>query len=211
MPTTFYYEDTTSALSIAGAVVRSLSLTRGSGLVSKTVASNTITPVSVVDSGSTQLGFAIRVNAYSATAGSASWNHWGLESNAMANFSAAMTGLVSTMGGITVYDNTGAFRFTLWTGGASAVEYGTAAAVRTNSGTASAQTVDAGDWIVAWPSHEGAGGSAASGFTLTFGYNGTTASANGDSFITLPDTITAYTAAAADQPYVNVYPSILAQ
>jgi hypothetical protein len=51
----------------------------------------------------------------------------------------------------------------------------------------------------------------ATGFTVTLYYAGTSGGASGDTYITLPQSVTEYIAAAANPPYVNPMPQLLAQ
>lgn len=199
----FYTNVTESGLVVSGRHIYKASLTRGSGVATLADASATGS-VAITDDGSTPVGYAMQVNAYSATTGTYTMNHWGLESNAMANFTAGV-------GAVRVYDSGGTLRFSLVSvsGWGSAVEYGVASAVKTGTNAGTAQTINSGDWIEIEPWHIAAG-TAAAGFTLTFSYNGTTGAADGDSFITFPDTVTAFTA-AGNPPYTNVYPPFLAQ
>ena len=205
MPTTLYYTDTLSALTISGKVVRSLSTTRGSAVVTKSQTSDAFPPDSVYDTGTTPLAFAYRVAAYSATTGTYTHNHWGFESSAKANYTAS----TAAGGSVSEYTNAGAYVQTLVAGTSSATEYGTAAAVRSFTVAGNARSVADGNWIVAFPTHD-AVGTAAAGYTLNFSYNGTTAAANGDAYTTFPDTISPYVA-SADQPYISPYIQILAQ
>jgi hypothetical protein len=202
MATTLYYTDTLSSLAIGSYVVRSMATTRGAGVVTKTRASLSGTVSSdVYDTGTTPLAFAYQVNAYSATTGTHTWNHWGSESNAMANGFAA--------GWARVYTNAGVLRFTILAFSSHASEYTTSPAAYNKSGAGTAQTVDDGDWIVFLPNQSFVSG--ATGYTVTFSYNGTSAAADGDAYITLADTVTAYTAAAEQVPYTNPMPQLLAQ
>lgn len=205
MATNLFYTSVAEAgVTIAGLHLYKASLTRGSGVATLADNSAASSQVAVTDDGSTQIGFAIKVNGYSATTGTYTMNHWGLESNAMANFTAGVSA-------VEVYDSSGTLRFALVgvSGWGSAVEYGTASAVRTGTHAGTAQTVNSGDWIVVQPWHITVG-SPAAGFTLTFSYNGATGGADGDTFMTSPDTVTAFTA-PANPPYTNVYPPLLAQ
>jgi hypothetical protein len=185
MTTTLYYTDTLSALSITGKVVRSMATSRGSGVVTKSQGSVTVL-TAVFDTGSTPLCFAYQVGAYSATNAIYTFNHWGSESNAKANNYAGTVG-------VDVYTAAGVFRFAL----AAALtntssEYGTSPAARSVMQYGNAQTINDGDWIVVNPAHYFSSG--ATGYTDTFSYNGTSAAANGDSYMTSPDTIAAYSA-----------------
>lgn len=200
MPTTLYYTDTLSALTISGVVVRSLSTTRGSGVITKTDASASGLLVYVTDNGTTELAFAFRVAAYTSTTGTWTHNHWGLESNAMANFSAGL-GFGSERRA-----NDGSYIAIVGPAPVSTTEYGTAAAARQFSGSGFVSTFSDGDWIVVYPDHGQTGGTAAAGYTLSFSYNGTTGAADGDSFVTLPDTVTAFA-----RPFVSPYLQLLAQ
>ena len=215
MTTQLFYIDTLSALTISGLVVRSLSLTRGSGVVTKSQASAAAADLQVFDTGSTPLCFAYRVAAYSATTGTYNATHWGSESNATANFTAGTqnnSGVSGHIQGMNEYDNSGLWVATLCPGMASGVEYTTSAAARNMSLGGTAGSVADGSWIVIFPQHFQSGGTGSSGKTLTFSYNGTTSAANGDSFITLPDTVTAYTPPVFDpHASINQMQQLLAQ
>jgi hypothetical protein len=208
--TRVFYTDALSSLTISGFVVRSASLSRGSGVVTKSQDSTATSPLYVVDTGTSgvdRLRFAIQVNAFSATTGNYNWNHWGFESNAMANFTAS-----HSTENVDVYGSAGTFRFTLvnvggvWT---TTSEYGTSAAVRTPTATkaGTARTINDGDYIVFSPSHNTTG-SPAAGYTLNFSYNGTSAGANGDTYMDCPDTFTEYVAPAG-VPRSTPYPQLL--
>jgi len=203
MTTQLFYTDTLASLTISSTVVRSMSTSRGSGVITKTDNSAALGVVKVTDDGSLQLVFAYQVSAYSSTTGTYNFNHWGSESSAMANFGA--TADDNVIGGVDVYTNAGVRRFTICADPAGvSAEYGLTAAVKTFSTAGTAQTINNGDWIVVFPAH-GAVGSGAAGFTLMFSYNGTTSAADGDSFVTLPDTVTAFAAAANP---VYAYPAL---
>lgn len=197
MATTLYYEDTLSALAISGFVVRSLSTTRGAALITKTVASSATAPVVVMDTGSTPLCFAYRVAAFSSTTGTYTHNHWGLESSLKANYSASTTG---GTGGVLLYSNAGGLINQLTLGSLSGTEYATAAGVRSFTDTGLVRSVADGTWIVVFPAHDAFGVIPASGYTLSFGYNGPTAAANGDAYTTFPDTISPYVASGGTVP-----------
>lgn len=209
MATRVFYRSALSSLTIANQVVRTAALTRGSGVVTLTQASAAAAPLVLIDP-TDQLVFAIQVNAFSATTGAYTWNHWGSETNAMANFTAGHGALAE------VYNSAGAKRFNLITGASgwrSATEYGTSPAARTPSATEAgdARTINDGDYLVFRPEH-GSNGSPASGYSLTFSYNGTSAGADGDSYMDCPDTFTEYAAPAADRvPYSTSMPQLLAQ
>ena len=208
MATTLFYLDTASSLTISGYTVKLMGTARGSGVVTKTDNSSAASSIAVTDA-TVPLAFGYQVNGYSATTGTYSFNHWGSESNAMANFGAGADEIAGGAGGVVIYDSGGTLRFQIAVTSGPSAEYGTSAGAMTFTKAGTARTVNGGDWIVVFPSHETVG-SPAGGFTLNFSYNGTSAAANGDSFITLPDTVSAFTA-AANPPYVNPMPPLIAQ
>ena len=184
--------------------VRKLSTSRGAGVVSKTSASAAATNVEIMDSGSLRLLFAIRVNAVSfSSSNSLTANAWGLESNAMANFQPAVYRVL-------IYTNAGAYVGQLKSYYAPASEWGTAAAARNWSAAQSAVSAADGDWLIYQPLHaESTVGAGASGYTLTWSYSGTTAAANGDSYITTVETITEYVESVERVPRFSPYPQLL--
>lgn len=210
MPTTFYFQDDAANVTLSGYshnVKKAVIGSRGSGVVTKTqdtVQTADGNGIEIRDSDATsQIVWACQVNGYSQGTGTCTANFWGRESNAMANYTAAFGRATSGGGGgtadldsaILVYDSAGNYRFDiLTTPTESGTEWGTSADVRNwTTGACTSRTINDGDWLVFVPAHNVFGASSNSGYTLDFNYNGTTASANGDTYVILPDTITAYT------------------
>lgn len=210
MATTLFLIDTASDLGGAGQKKISLGV-RGSGVVSKvtnTVAGTGGTFVQVTDgAGGTALTwFTAPLNAVtiSAVTPSPGATVWGLESSTMANVQAALK--------VERCDGSGTVISTILpTAGTafqpSGSEYGTAASAQV-AGTigVNSTTLSAGDRIkvTLYGSDSALIGNMASGFTFTTSYNGASASANGDTFVTFTETITEQTAAAAAPPRPTV-------
>jgi hypothetical protein len=95
--------------------------------------------------------------------------------------------------------------------GLDSTELGTSEAART-AGTVSpgGAVVADGERLVILLSWAAAGGTSASTYTATGFYNGLSG-ATGDTFITFAETITEQSAAAANPPYTNPMPQLLAQ
>ena len=207
MATTLYMTDTLSALSITGVVVRTLSTSRGSGVVTKTQTSVTAN-TRVFDTGSTPLAFAIRLNAV--TLANSAWtvNAWGSESNAMANNGAG------TLGGadyVVIYNNDGSVADdTVDQGGGASTEYSGVPAAKTPTYTPLSTAITDGQWLVIFPNHTNVG-AGSTAYTVTFSYSGTSAAADGDSYVIVPDTLTEFGGAPpANPPYRGPYPQLLA-
>jgi hypothetical protein len=80
-------------------------------------------------------------------------------------------------------------------------ELGTSEAAANFTVTPTSTTFAKGDRIVCCPHAANATSSMAAGFTFTFWYDGPTAAASGDSYITLTETITFLTTAPAGSTY----------
>ena len=111
-------------------------------------------------------------------AGTINFNLWGLESsmNANAGFGCIIERLNSQGGRVSTINQS-----------IDNAELGTAAAVMTWTATPTSTNMLKGDRIRARVYFDDLGGTMATGFTLTFGYSGQTAAANGDSFITFTE------------------------
>ncbi len=190
MATTLYLTDAASPFSLSGVSlpVKVLSLSRGSGKVSLTTTSDALANDGV------PAVWVMQVNAVTLNAVQ-SFNCWGLESNAMANYGP----LVSA---IQRYNSDGSTTSpgycSSWVNWPPPTEWGTSAAVRTATANSIANAPFAytdGQLLAISFSHS-AVGTAASGYTLTFDYGAASAGVDGDTYITFPETITQYSAPA---------------
>ena len=123
-----------------------------------------------------------QVNAVTIS-GSITANLWMHQSNMAANSGAQII--------IDRCDSTGAFVSTVWNS-EKGTELSTSTAVQNWSGTPTSTAFSAGDYIRARVYFNDAGGTMASGYTLSFGYQGATGGASGDSYVTFTETIDAY-------------------
>jgi hypothetical protein len=196
MATTFYYTDTLeTGLTLTGYTLRKASTSRGAGLVTKTQATTNTdpNPIEVLDDGTNKLGFAVQVNAFTVSANTTTFNHWNRESNAMANYYAR--------GAWNVYTSAGAARFNMRIVNDGSELTTTISAKSLTTLAETSRSINDGDWLVFLPEYFTV--SPATGYTVDFSYGATSADVNGDSYITLFDTVTAYSAATTSLPPVG--------
>lgn len=199
--TLFLGKSTTSGPGAANQ--RDLRLTRDSGVVTNTV--STTVSGNHLEYGSSPDWWFIQVNAVTIS-GTISFNFWGNEDAMTTNAGAACRIARCDSSGTELSDvvaNANA-------GHADSVEYGTVSAVNTWTATPTSTTFSAGDWLKVIPHADAVGGAMAVG-VATLSYGGTTGAANGDTFVTFTETITAFSGAAAQVPYTNPYIQLLPQ
>jgi len=200
MATTFYFTDTASDVNPTSDIEKLLSLSRGSGVVSKVT--NTATgPVDIKQvtngAGGTPLRWISNpLNAVTFGATRPTQNLRGLESSMNANVTLTCQILPAGNDGVTsgtLYDSRNA----------SYPEVGTTeGAINQVLVNGLGGTIANGDRIVILVLiDDSSGATMASGFTSTFFYNGTTSGASGDSFITFAETITEYVAPSLSPPF----------
>lgn len=197
MATTFFLTNTAS--DITGALVELLaSLTRGGSLATSTT--NTVTgPVApqglILTDTAGGTGLAWYTNPLNAVtiSGSITANLWMSESAIQANATAE--------GHVFRTDGTGAFIGSLWNL-ERGTEMGTTRAAQNWSGTPTSTALNAGDRLAfAVYANDATAVTMASGRTISFGYNGATGAADGDSFFTFTETITEQTVTAKAFPF----------
>lgn len=114
-------------------------------------------------------------------AGTITFNLWGLEAAMTAN--ATFRVIIDTITPLGVVGTT-------VINSSFVTELGTAAAVCNWTGTPTSTVVDRGSRLRIRVFFTDGGGTMVSGSTLTFGYNGGTAAANGDSYVSFTETVT---------------------
>lgn len=200
MATTLYLTDDptgTTDLSPPSLGDKHLKTVRGAGVTQESI--------TLSSSGNHILGansWQYRVNAVTIS-GTISINWWGNESAMTANAKFAVR--------ISRYDSAGAFVSDVVADSNAAhgddVEASTTNSAHTWTITPTSTAFSAGDYIrVMW--HADAAGTMGTG-SLVLRYAGTSASADGDSFVTFNETIEAYTPAADRVPYATPYPQLL--
>jgi hypothetical protein len=207
MATTLFLRNTAeTGLTISGNVIYKLATTRGSSvsfnfIVSAVASGNHLQIVSNFD-GSVATIWAYRVNAVTISS-TVSFNFWGSESLMTTN--AGFAAIVSR------YDNGGNFISDVVAQAnanhADGVELGTSAAAMSWTATPTSTSFSDGDWLTILV-HADAVGTMGTG-TVGVDVGGPTSAADGDTFVTFTETITAFTA-AADQPYRNPMIQLLA-
>ncbi len=228
MATTLYLTSTASTGSTSsftgGATYLDLSLTRGGGVTSQTdntVASlgayapangSAYAPVgttttfnwantgAVADPGGCLVWITEPLNTIAVTA--PTLNMRASESNAMANY-------IVWFAVYLVDASNGTATRLSWMSNAGDTELGTTETLRSFAGNGSGGTIAQGGRILVFAAYAGAGTSA-SGYTASLFYNGTSAAASGDTWISFAETITEETA-VANPPYKSIYPPLLAQ
>jgi hypothetical protein len=140
-------------------------------------------------------------------------NAFTLNSNVTSNIRAAESNAMANYGvGFSLYiKQAGTGDLVSISSGIDASELGTTEAARTGAVVSpSGNAIAAGERLVVILDWNGAGGTTASTYTATGFYNGLSG-ATGDTFITFAETITEQSAAAANPPYVNRMPTLIAQ
>ena len=181
---------------------KQLRLVRGSGVTSEadaTIAGLGVHSVGFDASQSTANGLVFVSNPLNAVTlgGQLQFNLRSAESSTMANYGIGFwVAKVSSGGTITTMVST--------VNAPLSIELGTAEAAVTRStggATWSSTGISANDRLLVMPIFVAAGGASASGFTATMWYNGTTAGASGDSFVTFAETITEVAGATTEDPF----------
>lgn len=206
MATTFFLRNTTeSGVSISGFTgEHKLDTSRGplitTGITDTTASGNHII---ALDNAAHSAIWLFQVAAVTIS-GTVTLNIWGFEDAMATNAQLAVI--------ISRYDSGGGFVSDVIAQGnanhAKGVELGTSSAVQNWTATPTSTTFSAGDWLAVIV-HVDASGTMAVG-QVSVKYDGTTGSADGDSFVTFTETITAGTPAAANPPYKSPYPQLLA-
>jgi len=180
-----------------------LSVTRGIGATSQGATTSAGGDHKLYDFSGAKTDWWYQVNAVTIS-GTVSFNVWGSEDAMATNCTAACRVARCDSAGTEISDvvaNANA-------GHLDNVEYGTVTALQTWTATPTSTSFNDGDWIKVIPHADAFGVMAVGSATLRFG--GTTGGADGDSFVTFTETITAYTP-AADMPYRSPLPPLLAQ
>lgn len=183
--------------STSGWVNQTLRTTRGSGTasISTSTVAGTTNGVEIASTGTPLAWISAPLDADVTISGSVTWNLWASESNMSANV--AINGRLEVIdgatGAITLIDQT-----------ARTIEVAvTTRAVNNFSETPAAGVAcKRGDRLRVRVFGDDAG-TMASGFTFDFAYNGTTASADGDSFITLTENLTFVATPAGSQVFLT--------
>ena len=185
MPTVFFLRSDTSDLG------KQARVTRGAG-VATIVDDSSATHLSSFGLGTTTAGGGAQIyfateslNAFTLSANPVI-TYRAQESNAMANHGIGNTNLFRC-------ESDGSGAENIGTGALPSVELTTSEASSTETITLTAPpySITAGQrfyFLIRW--RAGVGGTAASGYTLTFSYNGTSGGGSGDAFVTFSETIT---------------------
>ena len=174
---------------------------RGAGeqLLSANTVLGPTSGVQIKDGIPTPVSWWYRVNAVTIS-GAITKNFWMAESNMSANVGAQVI--------IDRCDSSGAFISTVHNSEkGTELPVGTRAAQNWNTGTVTSTTFDDGDHIRVRVYGNDVG-TMASGFSFNMAVSGTTAAADGDSYVTFTETITAYSAVPR-VPRFTPYPQLL--
>ena len=209
MATTLFLRALTeSGVTIGSNEQRQFSTTRGSSVTSFTtnlVASGNHLVLARTDASPTQI-WLYQVNAVTIS-GTITVGFWGHEF-AMTN-NAQMAAIISR------YDSGGTFISDVLAQAnanhARGTELGTVGAAQSWTATPTSTTFADGDWLALIVHADAIGTMEGSLNAFVFDFDGATSGAFGDSFLTFTETITQFIAAAANPPYVNPMPQLLAQ
>ena len=182
MATPLYLISTVAEVNPGAEDERALSLTRGGGVVSSDATATVLGPTAGVQ---IKIGTVVACwisppLAAVTIAGTVTFNLWGLESANQAN--TAFDVLVQRL------DNAGAVLSTI-SRSERGIELTTSALVNLWTATPTSTALSVGDRIKVTVFGNDAGGTMASGRTFTLTYNGTSAAANGDSYVQFFETL----------------------